>query len=65
MGHRARVRQTGKTSPSLDAHARHNSSHDGYTWHQHRAERAALEAERGVRFERVNEDEDDEELEAA
>lgn len=62
MGHNRRLRQTGYAAPTMAVHAIHNSGHlDGYTWQQHRAERAAIEKERGIRFERNVEDDDLEE----
>lgn len=62
MGHSRRLRQTGHTMPTMAMHAQHNSGHlDGYTWQQHRAERAAIEKERGVKFERYTEEDDLEE----
>lgn len=58
MGYRRRVRQTGKTPPSMAAHARHNDilPENRATWHQVKAERDAEAAERGIRFERELDD---------
>lgn len=58
MGHRGRVRQTGKAAPSMAAHHHHNDilPENRATWAQIAAERAAEEKARGIRFERVNED---------
>lgn len=44
MGARRRVRQTGKTAPSLATNLTHNR-HDGFTWEDAQRERAVIEQE--------------------
>lgn len=61
MGYRARVRATGHAAPTMEAHARYNSSHDQTEWRHIVAEREAEVAARGIRFEREVDDDDMEE----
>ncbi len=64
MGHKTRVRQTGKAAPTMGLHILHNMTPlTNPTWQVIVAEREAEAKARGIRFERQVEDDD--ELEAA
>lgn len=61
MGHRRRVRMTGKATPSLDTHARFNATPENNpTWQRIVAERDAEQQARGIRYQRADTDDLDE-----